>query len=76
MTHAELGRLIRRATRGMRVKPRRLYGLADYEESDDDYLGNNRFIAVALLDALANRSRKRKGDRLHAAGVSNHENEA
>lgn len=34
----------------MRYKPRRRYGVGDYLESDRDYLDNNRFLAVSLLD--------------------------
>lgn len=34
----------------MRYKPRRRYGVADYMESDRDYLDNNNYLAVSLLD--------------------------
>lgn len=34
----------------MRYKPRRLYGLGTYLESDRDYMENNLHLAVSLLD--------------------------
>jgi hypothetical protein len=76
-TNAEIGRLVRNAIKGMRLKPRRLFGptLADayrkpgqkrslsstaYQESDLDFLENNREAACAIIEALA--PSKRKGD--------------
>lgn len=70
---AELGRLIRRALRGKRLKPRRLdcpslsYAMTGgrqgkyytgYLESDADFLENNSEAAVAILEALAPSVRK------------------
>lgn len=73
-TDAELGRLVRLALKGHRIKPRRLdlptagmcYGLPrpkhwrEVEESDNDFLGNNVDAAVALLEALAKPRRKER----------------
>ena len=72
-TDQERGRMFRKAMKGLRVKPRRLdlptvgmcLGLPRprdwrnwYRESDDDYLRNNRELAVALLEALEARLRR------------------
>lgn len=72
-TDAELGKLVRQALKGHRLKPRRLdlptaamcYGYprpanwrAGYEESDNDFVKNNIDAAVALLEALAKPRRK------------------
>lgn len=71
-TDAEIGRLVRKVIRGERLKPRRLHGptmgemlgspgphCRCYEESDADFMDNNRFAVVALLEALQP-SRNRK----------------
>jgi hypothetical protein len=72
-TDAELGRLVRQALKGHRLKPRRLdlptvgmcYGLPrpepglELEESDNDFLGNNVDAAVALLEALSPPNRRK-----------------
>lgn len=65
LTDAELGRLVRAALKGHRLKPRRLYlqdewrGMAEpYLESDRDFLLNNSRAAADLLDALAPSKRK------------------
>lgn len=57
---AELGRLVRQAIKGLRVKRRRLYEPLrnvdpddQYMEADRDFLLNNREVAVAVLTALA-----------------------
>lgn len=52
---AEIGRLVRKALRGKRLRPRRLLDSRrpdGYIESDRDYLENNNDAAVALLEAL------------------------
>jgi hypothetical protein len=74
-TDAELGRIVRKAMKGMRIKPRRLFETTylddpltgrrgrmrhdGYQESDDDFFDNNRFVAIALLEALAPKSRRK-----------------
>lgn len=60
-TDAEIGRLVRRACKDLRVKPRRLCGLwsgerhgpGAYLESDTDFVVNNLEVASAILDALS-----------------------
>lgn len=61
-TDAEIGKLVGVAMRGMRIKPRRLYEQTWPEgplESDNDFFGNNRDAAVALLEALAPPARRK-----------------
>jgi hypothetical protein len=55
-TDAELGRIVRAALRGKRLKSRRLWDQTrpdGYLESDMDFFLNNEEAAVALLEALA-----------------------
>ena len=61
-TDAQLGKIVRKAMRGMRIRPRRLYEPtwpAGYLESDNDFFANNRDAAVALLEALAPKPRRK-----------------
>lgn len=55
MTDKEIGKRVRLAKKGLRIKPRRLYDPQwrdGYRESDSDFLANNRDVAVAILEAL------------------------
>lgn len=70
-TDAEVGKIVRAAMRGMRIRPRRLYEQTQpdgYLESDNDFFANNRHVAVALLEALAPKS-QRKATTLESEGT-------
>jgi hypothetical protein len=55
-TDEELGRLVREALKGKRLRPRRKFDRyakrCTYLESDSDFLLNNNDAAVALIEAL------------------------
>ena len=61
LTDAEVGRRVREAMKGHRLRPRRLFDAREpngYLESDADFLENNHVAASAILDALAPSTRK------------------
>jgi len=61
LTDAEVGRRVREAMKGHRLRPRRLFDAQSpdgYLESDMDFLANNYIPAAAILDALAPSTRK------------------